>query len=187
MNIVKVDGCVYSPLEQPGNTQTKQVMRGWLLSPEGKRGDLVVVVMTEDPRARMVPARAPRGALAPWQEQRIAAHIRENLGASLRGSELAATVQLSSSYFIRAFKVSFGIPPVEYITRLRVLRAQGLMLSTDNSLAEVALTCGWSDQSHFSRRFQRVVGVSPGVWRRQHRFGSGRDSPRLMIPHRVAV
>ena len=75
-------------------------------------------------------------------------------------------MRLSPAHFSRAFRTSFGCSPLEYVTRRRMERAQGLMLSTDIPLSQIALDCGFADQAHFSRLFRRVVGESPRVWRR---------------------
>lgn len=108
-----------------------------------------------------------RGGLAPWQARRVAAYVRENIGTSLRASELSKLVRLSYSHFNRAFKVSFRQTPTSYIMRQRVMLAQEKMLTTAQSLSQVALECGLCDQAHFSRMFRRIVGQSPKLWRIQ--------------------
>jgi AraC family transcriptional regulator len=124
----------------------------------------------------------PRGGLAPWQARRVAAYVRDNIGTSLRASELSRLVRLSYSHFNRAFKVSFRQTPTAYIMRQRVSLAQEKMLTTAHSLSRVALECGLCDQAHFSRMFRRIVGQSPRLWRRQ--FVSGAPpQPRPMAPH----
>jgi AraC-like DNA-binding protein len=80
--------------------------------------------------------------------------------------EIADYVALSSSHFSRAFKRSLGSSPNAYVTERRVELALRMMASTQKSLTEIALACGFSDQPHFTRTFRRVVGMSPGVWRR---------------------
>ncbi|HEY3516064.1 MAG TPA: AraC family transcriptional regulator [Gammaproteobacteria bacterium] len=107
-----------------------------------------------------------RGVLAPWQIRKIAAHIESNLGRSLRSGDLAALVRLSPAHFSRTFRNTFGCSPLEYVTQRRMERAQGLMLSTDVPLAQIALDCGLADQAHFSRVFRKVVGECPRAWRR---------------------
>ena len=92
--------------------------------------------------------------------------IESNLDSRISNEELAVVAKLSSSHFCRAFKVSFGESPHGYVTRRRMERAQGLMLTTDAPLGQIAVYCGLADQSHFSRLFHRLVGESPGAWRR---------------------
>jgi AraC-like DNA-binding protein len=110
-----------------------------------------------------------RGGLVPWQVRKVEAHIEKNLDSSLAVQSLASLVALSSSYFCRAFKSTFGEPPHAHIMRRRIQRAQKLMLETGDSLSDIALACGLSDQAHLSRLFRRIVGESPGLWRRANR------------------
>lgn len=111
----------------------------------------------------------PRGGLLAWQARRVIAHVDANLDRRIPVSELAALLPLSSSYFQRAFKRTFGVGPHAYLTHRRIEAAQGLMLTTHDSLTEIALTCGLADQSHLSRLFRRIVGESPQAWRRMRR------------------
>jgi len=110
--------------------------------------------------------RSVRCSLAPWQIRRLTTHIETNLSEPIRCEDLARLVRLSLSHFIRAFKAAFGHPPHTFLIRRRFERAQGLMLTTDLSLGEIAQECGLADQSHLSRIFQRFAGESPGAWRR---------------------
>lgn len=108
----------------------------------------------------------PRGGLSPWQVRKVLCHIEAQLDRTLRNEDLAALVRLNPSHFCRAFRNSFGESPHGYVIRRRVERAQGLMLSTDASLTDIALDCGLADQSHLTRLFRRIVGESPRAWRR---------------------
>jgi AraC-like DNA-binding protein len=117
-------------------------------------------------------AAAPQGArlgcLAPWQERRVREHVAANLHATLHVEDLAAAVRLSTSYFTRAFKVSFGETPHGYLLRMRVEEAKRMMLDGREPLAQIALACGLSDQAHLSRVFRQATGSSPSAWRRLH-------------------
>jgi transcriptional regulator GlxA family with amidase domain len=110
--------------------------------------------------------KAVRRGLAPWQVRKVLAHIEANLGAQLRNRDLAAIARLSEYHFNVAFRDSVGEAPHGYIIRRRMERAQGLMLSTEKALSEIALECGMADQAHFTRLFRSVVGESPAAWRR---------------------
>jgi AraC-like DNA-binding protein len=107
-----------------------------------------------------------RGGLAPWQIRCVSTHIEGHLSETIQCEDLSNLVNLSLSHFMRAFRDSFGCPPHAYLMRRRMERAQGLMLTTDTALGEIALECGLADQSHLSRLFQRFVGESPAAWRR---------------------
>jgi AraC family transcriptional regulator len=107
-----------------------------------------------------------RRGLAPWQIRRVLTHIDTKLDTPIRNKELAAIARLSEFHFNVAFRNSVGHPPHEYIIRRRVERAQGLMLSTNKPLSQIAAECGLADQAHLTRLFRRVVGESPAAWRR---------------------
>jgi AraC-like DNA-binding protein len=107
-----------------------------------------------------------RGGLAPWQVRKVMSHVDAHLNRPIRNEDLATIARLNPCHFGRVFRNSFGEPPHEYVIRRRIERAQGLMLSTDAPLSEIALDCGLADQSHLSRLFRRIVGETPRSWRR---------------------
>ena len=111
-----------------------------------------------------------RGGLAPWQVRRVTSYIDEHLASTIRLRDLARIARLSHSHFCRAFKESIGHPAHAYVMRRRVQRAQGLMLTTAESLSQIAAQCGMSDQAHFCKLFRRLVGESPNAWRRARRL-----------------
>ena len=120
---------------------------------------------------------APRpvaGGLAPWQERRAKEILSARLDADVPLAEVAGACRLSPSYFARAFRQSTGQPPHRWLSERRVDRAKDMLLGSALSLAEVALACGFADQSHFTRVFTRTVGTSPGAWRRVRNNRGGR-------------
>jgi AraC family transcriptional regulator len=130
---------------------------------------------TADPQAQ-----PSRGGLAPWQERRAKELMAGQSGANPSLASIAGECGLSVSHFARAFKQCTGKPPHKWLLESRVERARDLLLNTGMSLAEVALECGFSDQSHFTRVFSRVVGTSPGTWqrlRRSRQSGIGEAAP----------
>ena len=105
-------------------------------------------------------------ALTPWQVKRLVAFVTFNLSSRIKNADMSAAVGLSSSYFVVAFKKSFGLTPCAYVLQRRVQRAKELILSTDESLAQIALICGFHDQAGLSRLFKREAGLAPMQWRR---------------------
>ncbi len=87
--------------------------------------------------------------------------FRENLPIS----ELAASVHLSLSSFLRKFKACFNMTPKEYIRHLRVQEACHKIVQTTLSLAEISYECGFADQSHFSREFSKIMKEAPSKYR----------------------
>ena len=111
-----------------------------------------------------------QGGLAPWQLKRAKEFMEANLSTSVRLRELADLTRLSQSQFGRAFKASTGLAPHHWQMNLRINRAQQLLLDGELTLAQIALVTGFSEQSHLTRVFRRIVGVSPGSWRRDRRI-----------------
>ena len=109
-----------------------------------------------------------RGGLPPWQLRRACDFIEANLDGDPSIADIAAECGVSSSYFAKAFKQVTGAPPHAWLLMKRIERAKQLMSKMDTGLAEIALACGFVDQSHFSRAFLKSEGCSPGRWRRFH-------------------
>ena len=112
-------------------------------------------------------AELARGGLAPWQAKRACERLESDLGGKLSLHQIAAEFDLSVSHFSRAFRISTGLPPHQWLLRQRVNAAKQLMTVRELPLSEIAMSAGFANQSHFTRVFSAVVGVSPGVWRRE--------------------
>ncbi|MBW4091698.1 MAG: helix-turn-helix transcriptional regulator [Proteobacteria bacterium] len=113
---------------------------------------------------------SPGGAgLAPWQLRRAQSYIEAHLDGNPTISDLARECRLSPSHFGRAFRQTVGMPPHRWLTRRRIERAKQLLREGDMQLAQIALACGFGDQSHLTRSFTRRQGCGPGKWRRLHR------------------
>ncbi len=109
--------------------------------------------------------------LAPWQERRAKEIMRARLASHLTIADVAAECKLTPSHFARSFRRSTGVAPHEFLSRLRIDEAKRLMSSTKLPLSDIALICGFGDQSYFTRVFSRSVGASPGAWRRARSEG----------------
>jgi AraC-like DNA-binding protein len=108
-----------------------------------------------------------RGGLASWQAKRACERLEADLAGKLTLEQIAAEFDLSVSHFSRAFRISTGLPPHQWLVRQRVKAAQQLMTVRDLPLSEIAISAGFANQSHFTRVFSVVVGISPAVWRRE--------------------
>ena len=115
-------------------------------------------------QARPVPV---RGGLAAWQSRAVASYVDAHLAGPIQTIDLARVAKLSNSHFHRAFRDSFGEAPHAHVLRRRIERARSMMLTTDEPLSQIALACGFSDQSHFTRVFHQSIGLPPREWRRR--------------------
>jgi AraC-like DNA-binding protein len=91
-------------------------------------------------------------------------YLHDNLNRNICLEQLVELTNLNRSYLIRLFRDAVGLPPYAYLTQIRVERAKQL-LRKGNSVADVAFAVGMSDQSHLSRHFKRIVGITPGRYR----------------------
>ena len=113
-----------------------------------------------------IPSYPIRGGLAPWQERRAKEILNANLDGEISLIELASECGLSVRHFARAFRQSTGTAPHRWLLARRVEKTKDLLRNSLLSLADIALACGFADQSHFTRVFTRSANMSPGMWRR---------------------
>jgi transcriptional regulator GlxA family with amidase domain len=92
--------------------------------------------------------------------------IRERLDGNIHLSDMARECGLSVSHFTRAFRQSFGMSPYRWLLERRIDRAKALLVTSEVSIADIAIQAGFSDQAAFTRAFGRIVGDSPARWRR---------------------
>jgi len=107
-----------------------------------------------------------RGGLAAWQERTVTAYIEEHLAEQIPLATLAQLVRLSSYYFCRAFKQSFGVPPHRYHVNRRIEHARSLLAKPASSVTEVGLAVGFSETSSFTAAFHKTTGLTPTAYRR---------------------
>jgi AraC-like DNA-binding protein len=90
---------------------------------------------------------------------------------SLTLGELAGVASLSKYHFLRLFKSTYGVTPMEYVSRRRIERAQDLLRATNLTVTEVCMAVGFSSLGSFSNRFSALVGENPRDF--QQRYASG--------------
>ena len=105
-------------------------------------------------------------ALRSRKLRRAIEYVETHLAEPLRSYHLAKIAGLSKAHFVRTFKAATGVTSHRFVMNRRLDRAASLLSASDESLSDIAIICGFSDQSHFSRVFRRALGVSPGAWRR---------------------
>lgn len=93
-------------------------------------------------------------------------YIEENFENQIRLDELARSAYISSSRLSHLFKQATGMSPLDYVIRVRVDRACGLLTSTRRNITDIAFDVGFHDSSYFSRAFRKLTGVSPSEFRK---------------------
>ena len=105
------------------------------------------------------------GGLTPWRESLAKQLILDRLSETVEVADLARACALSRSHFSRAFKCSTGLSPQDWIRQQRLARAKQLIQTTDLTLTQISLECGFCDQAHFCHIFTRSEGINPFAWR----------------------
>ena len=95
--------------------------------------------------------------------------FEKNLGSTISPASLAEESELSSQKLIRLTKKLYGITPTQLIAKIRIAAACRLLEETNKSIADVALHCGFTDHSAFTRAFKSSTSVTPSVYRSQSR------------------
>ncbi|MEQ8671790.1 MAG: AraC family transcriptional regulator [Aggregatilineales bacterium] len=92
-------------------------------------------------------------------------YLEEHYTENVTLETLSELTALSPFYLARVFHQQVGLPPHKYLTHIRITRAKAL-LTLGNSALDVALATGFTDQSHLTRHFKRIVGITPGHYAR---------------------
>lgn len=123
-----------------------------------------------------VPFAGARGASL----SRVRDYLRDNLTAPVTIADLSDLAGLTESHLIRAFHREFGLPPHAYHLRRRLAAASEL-LADGVSVSTVAYECGFADQSHLSRKFKEIYGLTPAAWATTFVADSRRKVPTTMV------
>lgn len=105
--------------------------------------------------------------LSPPRLARVIDFVETHLDEEISLGDMAEVAGLSPFHFSRVFKLATGETPYQFIGSRRLERARNLLVKTEMPLAELALNCGYSSQSHFTAAFTQSVGLSPGRYRKQ--------------------
>ncbi|MGB3405055.1 MAG: AraC family transcriptional regulator [Microcoleaceae cyanobacterium] len=94
-------------------------------------------------------------------------YIAAHYGKNILLEDLAAQADLSPSHFSRLFKQAIGQSPYQFLMAYRVEQAKRMLDNNDILMIDIAFSCGFSDQAHFSRTFKKIEGITPKQYRNQ--------------------
>lgn len=98
----------------------------------------------------------------------VIALMTRRLHEQVTNTEMARAAGMSPRAFERSFQREYGLPPRQYLKRLRIQTACRMLVDTRESIAAIALRCGFADQSHLTREFRRVTASTPGAYREKY-------------------
>jgi AraC family transcriptional regulator len=105
------------------------------------------------------------GGLPKYKLKQLLDYINANLDQDIKLANLAQVVGMSQYYFCQLFKQSMGIAPYQYVIQQRVERAKQLLKCREIAIIDVALECGFANQSHFTKHFRKLTGITPKAYR----------------------
>ena len=120
-------------------------------------------------RHAAAPGETERGAL--FRIERTVHHMEENSAKPLTITDLSNYSHMSESSFRHRFREATGLPPMDYLIRLRLRRAVLLLFHDDHQITEIALETGFCDGNYFARKFRQLFGCSPREFRRRSHTG----------------
>ncbi len=102
----------------------------------------------------------------------VMTYISANYTSKIYNHELAAIMNMNEQYFCRFFKKAIGKTPVAYINEVRIRNAILLLQNTEDSVMDVAISCGFNNMGHFIEEFRRATGLAPLEFRKNHKEGT---------------
>jgi AraC family transcriptional regulator len=121
----------------------------------------LAVYLIRDYHVSQKPKSTLAGRLTAAQERRALEYIESHVAREFDLQQLARETGISEYHFIRCFKSSFGASPYQFVVRKRLDRAVEMLRTSPAPLADIAASCGFSDQSHMTRAFKKSLGATP--------------------------
>jgi AraC family transcriptional regulator len=112
---------------------------------------------------------SPCGKLNAFQLRAVLECIESQLADDVSLLTLAQRAHISPFHFARLFRATVGVPPHRFVLRLRLERAVRFIKAGKMTLAQIAVECGFHDQPHFTRAFQRLFRMTPAMYLRRRR------------------
>ncbi|BDM83770.1 helix-turn-helix transcriptional regulator [Acaryochloris marina] len=109
-----------------------------------------------------------KGGLSKPSLTKVTEYINDNLSKDISIRDLSKLVGISQYYFSRLFKQSVGVSPCQYIIQQRIDKAKNLLEMQNSNIAEIALNCGFTHQSHLNRYFKKHTGTTPKKYKQSH-------------------
>lgn len=105
--------------------------------------------------------------LSKYKLKQTLEYIQQHLGEEISLEAIANYLQMSQYYFCHLFKESMGVSPYQYVLQQRIEKAKQLLRQRKLTITMIALECGFANQTHFTKHFRKLTGMTPKVYREQ--------------------
>jgi AraC family transcriptional regulator len=105
------------------------------------------------------------GGLPRYKLREAIAYIHHHLGKEISLEAISSHLNMSQYYFCHLFKQSMGVSPYQYVLRQRIEKAKQLLKQQTLAITDVALECGFANQTHFTKHFRKLAGITPKAYR----------------------
>ncbi len=119
-----------------------------------------------------------------WQISALDEALSGDMDEVASVESMSARCGLSTCHFSRLFKATYGMPFHKFLVQARIKRAQSQLVDSEDPISQIALDCGFADQSCFTRRFTIAIGVPPASWRKQAKRARASE-PMPSVPVRM--
>ncbi|MBD1909798.1 MULTISPECIES: AraC family transcriptional regulator [unclassified Leptolyngbya] len=120
--------------------------------------------------SRTHPIKVTAKGLPKYKLQQAIAYIEAHLGEEISLEAIANHLNMSQYYFCHLFKKSMGVSPYQYVLQQRINKAKHLLKHQKSVITDVALECGFANQTHFTKHFRKLTGITPRSYREQYSF-----------------
>ncbi|WP_321965026.1 AraC family transcriptional regulator [Paraburkholderia sp. J7] len=128
-------------------------------------GIITAIVANLLKRAGGVDSAAAPVSMPAWRMRQLRSFVESHLSENINVEDLAGAAGLSPRQFFRAFREQTGETPHRWLAGIRLEKAKGLLAHSNERLYDIAVSCGFSSQSHLSATFRQVTGMTPSQWR----------------------
>lgn len=130
------------------------------------RSNLIVLRLVQHHWHGKAASTVSNAKMPPWQVNKVCDFLEQNLDRVVALEELSELLSLSKEHICRTFQNATGMPPLRWHLNRRIDVACSFLSQTEMSLTDVAQQLGYSGQSAFGAQFKKVMGISPGRFRR---------------------
>ena len=140
---------------------------GFEMKARNALSELILFLHEQLPASQKLPS--PRAMRNAERIKQMLLFLQEHYMDELDTTDIARSASISESECLRCFRSEIGMPPIQYLRRMRIQRAAQLLLAGEHKISDIASMCGFQDVSYFTKTFRKIKGCPPSEYRAQQR------------------